>query len=132
MGILGKILGLGIGQTVGTVADVIDKFVETDEEKAAAELVKMKLFAREGEAQVELNKKEAGHRSVFVAGWRPATGWICNAALAWGWIIAPILMFLYPDHEMPAIQVQQAISVIMAMLGMGALRSWEKKNGLTS
>ena len=128
---LAGLVGGGIVKSATGIANIVDKFMETPDEKRAAEIVNRKLQQRPDELQVELNKVEAGHRSIFVAGWRPAVGWICTTALAWGWIIAPILQFLYPDRTMPAIEVGQAISLIMAMLGMGALRSYEKKSGLT-
>ena len=88
-------------------------------------------FLIKKKTEAEINKIGAGHRSVFIAGWRPCCGWICCSALAWGWIIAPTLQFIFPGRELPAIEVGQAISLIMAMLGMGALRSYEKKKGLT-
>lgn len=131
MGLLAKFLGNGIGSTVQGIAGAIDKFIETPEEKKAAKIILMKLQQRPDEVQAEINKIEAGHRSLFVAGWRPAIGWVCTTALTWGWIIAPILQFIYPDRMMPAIEVGQAISLIMALLGMGALRSYEKRSGLT-
>ncbi len=125
-----KMLGGGVIQGAKGIAEIVDKFVETPDEKRAAEIVNRKLQQRPDELQVEINKIEAGHRSLFVAGWRPAIGWICASALAWGWILAPILQFLYPTYKMPAIEVGEAISLIMAMLGMGALRTYEKRSGL--
>ena len=125
------LLGGGIIQGAKGIAEIVDKFVETPEEKKAAEIVLMKLQQKPDEVQAEINKIEAGHRSLFVAGWRPAVGWVCTIALTWGWILAPILQFVYPDRTMPAVEVGQAISLIMALLGMGALRSYEKRSGLT-
>ena len=129
-GFIGKMIGSGVIDGAKGVADIVDKFMETPDEKRAAEIVNRKLQQKPDELQVEINKIEAGHRSMFVAGWRPAVGWICVSALAWGWIIAPVLQFFYPNYKMPAIEVGEAISLIMAMLGMGALRTYEKKSGL--
>lgn len=131
MGWVSGLLGSGIIQGAKGIAEIVDKFVETPEEKKAAEIVLMKLQQKPDEVQAEINKIEAGHRSLFVAGWRPAVGWVCTIALTWGWILAPILQFVYPDRTMPAVEVGQAISLIMALLGMGALRSYEKRSGLT-
>lgn len=128
---IGKMLGSGVVEGATGVANIIDKFVETPDEKRAAEIINRKLQLRPDEVQAEINKIEAKHRSLFVAGWRPAIGWLCAFALGWGWILAPILQFFYPDKTMPAIEVGQAISLVMAMLGMGALRSYEKRNTLT-
>lgn len=128
--IITKLVGGSVGEMADGVANAIDRFVETDEEKKAAELLLIKMQQNPGKWQLEVNKIEAGHRSLFVAGWRPSIGWICAGALAWGWVIAPILQFFYPDQKMPAIEVGEAISLIMAMLGMGALRTYEKRNNL--
>lgn len=127
---IGKMIGSGVIEGATGVANIVDKFMETPDEKRAAEIVNRKLQQKPDELQVEINKIEAGHRSLFVAGWRPAIGWICASALAWGWIIAPTLQFFYPTYKMPAIEVGEAISLIMAMLGMGALRTYEKRSGL--
>lgn len=116
---------------VSGVAGAIDRFVETAEEKKAADLLFAKMEQNPARWQTEINKVEAGHRNLFVAGWRPAIGWICAAGLAWGWIIAPTLQFFFPERPMPGIELGEAISLVMAMLGMGALRSYEKKNDLT-
>ena len=131
MGFLSKLFGFGVTKTVSGLADVVDQFMETPDEKRAAEIVNRKLQQRPDELQIEINKIEAGHRSIFIAGWRPMIGWICASALAWGWIIAPIIQCIFPERKLPAIEVGEAISLIMAMLGMGALRTYEKKNKLT-
>jgi len=131
MGLLSKLIGGSVGEMADGVASAIDKFVETPEEKKAAELLLMKVQQEPDKWQAEINKIEAGHRSLFVAGWRPAVGWVCVFALAWGWIVGPILVFFLPGKILPAIEIGQAISLIMALLGMGALRSYEKKNDLT-
>ncbi len=82
---LEKLIGGGIVSAAEGVANIIDRFVETDDEKKAAEIIKAKLMMTPSLAQIELNKIEAGHRSIFVAGWRPFIGWVCGFAL-----LAPI------------------------------------------
>lgn len=131
MSLLASILGGSVIEGAKGIAEIVDKFVETPEEKKAAEIVLMKLMQKPDEVQAEINKKEAGHRSVFVAGWRPALGWLCATALGWGWIVAPILQFFFPERPMPVIELGQAVSLVMAMLGMGTLRSYEKKHNIT-
>jgi len=128
---IGKMLGSGVIQGAQGVANIVDQFMETDDEKRAAEIVNRKLQARPDELQAEINKIEAGHRSMFVAGWRPAIGWLCAMALGWGWIVAPVLQFIWPEKKMPAIEIGQAISLVMALLGMGALRTYEKQNTIS-
>ena len=129
---LSSLVGGSIGEMANGVAGAIDRFVETPDEKAAAELLLQKVQLEPDKWQAEINRVEAGHRNLFVAGWRPAIGWICAFALGWGWILAPILQFTYPERTMPAIAVGEAISLVMAMLGMGALRSYQKKNKITT
>ena len=131
MGILSWLIGGGIGDAATGVANAIDKFVETPEEKEAAKQLMMKIQQEPDKWQAEINKIEAGHRTLFVAGWRPAVGWVCVSALTWGWIVGPILVFIFPDKILPAIEVGQAISLIMALLGLAATRTYEKKQGLT-
>ena len=85
-------------------------------------------------AQVEVNKIEAGHGSVFVAGWRPAIGWVCAAALAWAFIVAPIAswgMAVFGLREtLPAIGTDNLFELVLAMLGLGGLRTFEKLRGV--
>jgi roadblock/LC7 domain-containing protein len=110
-------------------------------DKAAAEKAKAEMEAeliRAGNeaalAQVEVNKIEAGHSSVFVAGWRPSIGWVCAAGLAWAFVVAPIaswaLTVLGIKAELPAIQFDHLFELVLAMLGIGGLRTFEKLRGV--
>jgi len=127
---LSSLIGGSIGEMAQGVAGAINQFVETPEEKKAAELLLMKVQQEPDRWQAEINKIEAGNKHIFISGWRPALGWVCVIALTWGWVLAPILRFFFPDKEMPAIEVGEAVSLVMAMLGMGALRTYEKKNSI--
>ena len=100
MGILTRLLGGGVSEAVKGVADTVDRFVETKDEKTAAELKnrlldleRAKLADRGDERQVEVNRAEAQHSSVFVAGWRPSIGWLCTAALAYAYLLYPMLLW---------------------------------------
>jgi hypothetical protein len=131
-----KIVGAGIGNVASGVAEAIDRFVQTKEEKEAAAQLFMKIQQEPDRWQAEINKIEASHRSLFVAGWRPAIGWICALALVWGWVAAPLAEFVLrileiDVGELPAVEVGEAVSLVMAMLGMGALRTWEKFRGVS-
>jgi roadblock/LC7 domain-containing protein len=85
-------------------------------------------------AQVEVNKVEAAHSSVFVAGWRPSIGWVCAAGLAWAFVLAPVaswaLVALGIKAELPAIQFDHLFELVLAMLGFGGLRTFEKMRGV--
>jgi len=87
-------------------------------------------------AQVEVNKAEAQHKSIFVAGWRPMVGWTCAVALAYHFVLTPLILFgvgisgvEIPD--LPAFDIDWLMTVLLGMLGLGGLRTYEKQKGLT-
>ena len=122
-----------IGAAEG-VAKIIDRFVETDDEKQAAEIIKAKMMMQPSLAQIELNKIEAQHRSIFVAGWRPFIGWICGWALAWHFILhdltAWVVLNFKPEATVPElVGTGELVTVLLSMLGLGAFRTVEKMTG---
>ena len=83
--------------------------------------------------QLKVNEAEAKHKSVFVAGWRPFIGWVGGAAMAYQFVIYPLLLwfiaFAYPEVEAPPVLETGALfSIVTGMLGVGAMRSFDKKN----
>jgi len=135
MGIIDKLVGSGIGGIAEGVATAIDRFVETDEEKKAAALLLAKVRQEPNKWQAEINKIEAGHRSLFVAGWRPFIGWVCGFGLAWKFVIAPLCLYVASlmgkAGVLPEINAGELIPLVMALLGLGGIRTYEKKQGLT-
>ena len=88
------------------------------------------------QAQAEINKIEAGHSSVFVAGWRPFIGWICGIGIAWSFMVHPIAvwtikMFGEPNTELPVLETEGLYQLVLAMLGLGGLRTFEKIKGVS-
>ena len=86
-------------------------------------------------AQADINKVEAGSSSIFVSGWRPFIGWVCGCGVAYHFVAWPFWawtadIFKYPRP--PILDVQDLYPLVVAMLGMGALRSYDKKMGNTS
>lgn len=83
----------------------------------------------------ELNKIEAAHRSVFVAGWRPAVGWICALGVGWAYLGHPVFLWAAalwsPGLKPPEIHTDSLFELVFAMLGMAGLRSFEKTKGRT-
>ena len=73
----------------------------------------------------QLNIAEAKHRSIFVAGWRPFIGWICGLAFATHYIIIPVVA-TYTDYAVPEFDTNSLFTVLMGMLGLGGLRTYEK------
>ena len=125
---------------IGPVTSLLDKFIEDKDQKAklAHELSTMaEKHAQElAKGQLEINKAEAGHKSIFVAGWRPFIGWTCGVALAWHFVIAPFIMCFsaYFGLDMPALpdfDMGSLLTVLMGMLGLGGLRTFEKYKGIT-
>jgi hypothetical protein len=79
------------------------------------------------ELQTKINEIEAGHRTVFVAGWRPFIGWVCGVALAYNFVIRDLFIWITktPDAP-PALQMEHLMTVLLGMLGLGGLRTFEK------
>jgi len=81
------------------------------------------------ELQGEINKIEAQHRTIFVAGWRPFIGWVCGVALAYNFILRDLLVwFIGPEQIPPALQMEHLMTVLIGMLGLGGMRTFEKFN----
>ena len=125
---------------IGPVTGLLDKFIEDKDQKAklAHEISTMaEKHAHEAAmAQVDVNKAEASHRSIFVAGWRPFIGWTCGVALAYHFVIAPIILFGatwggIPIPELPTFDMDSLMTVLLGMLGLGGMRRFEKAKGLT-
>uniref|UniRef100_UPI0035C74D4D 3TM-type holin n=1 Tax=Serratia quinivorans TaxID=137545 RepID=UPI0035C74D4D len=74
-------------------------------------------------SQVDLNKVEAAHKSIFVAGWRPFVGWVCGFGLLYNVILAP---FLDIWLTVPEVETDLLYPVLLGMLGLGGMRSFEK------
>ena len=85
--------------------------------------------------QLEIKKIEAGSRNAFVAGWRPFIGWTCGAAMAYAYVLQPILTFGLGQAgylvTLPRIELGEMMPVLLGMLGLGGLRSFEKFKGLS-
>lgn len=77
--------------------------------------------------QTKINEIEAQHRTVFVAGWRPFVGWVCGVALAYNFVVRDLFIWaLQPESVPPALQMEHLMTVLMGMLGLGGLRTYEK------
>ena len=121
------------------VMDVVGRFLPEDKEaRAKAErAVKAQLTAHLAKidiAQLGINKQEAAHRSIFVAGWRPFIGWTCGVALAYTYVIQPILIFGLGQAgylvSLPTMDMGEMMPVLMGILGLGGLRTFEKYKGM--
>jgi len=121
------------------VGDVLDRFFPNKEEKErAAREIEAKLaehLAKIDIAQLEVNKQEAAHRSMFVAGWRPFVGWTCGLALFYTYVAQPVAMFVMAQTgdlvQLPHLDLSTMMPVLLGMLGLGGLRTYEKFKGVT-
>jgi len=79
------------------------------------------------EIQTRINEIEAQHRTVFVAGWRPFIGRVCGVALAYNFVIRDLFIWaIKPETVPPALQMEHLMTVLLGMLGLGGLRTYEK------
>ena len=122
------------------ITEVLDRVVP---DQAAAAKAKLEMETKLLEAataqagqQAAINQVEAGHMSIFVSGWRPFIGWVCGAGLAWAFVVAPMLGWLLPAAgvvaALPVLQMEYLLELVVAMLGLGALRSFEKMRGVAA
>ena len=124
---------------IGPVTGLLDKFVEDKDQKAALAHEISTMADRHAQelalAQVEVNKAEAASGSVWKGGWRPFVGWMCGTAFAYHFVIQPLAIFIVAAYGMeipalPEFDMGQLMTVLMGMLGLGGLRSFEKSKGV--
>ena len=117
------------------VARILDKFiVDKDLKEKLEHEIKLEI-QKANIAQIEVNKAEALHRTVFVAGWRPFIGWTCGLALSYHFILQPIIVFTMSvnglDYDLPEFDMGSLMTIVLGLLGLGGMRSFEKLKGLT-
>jgi len=115
-------------EPIEALGNAVDKVFTSDEERMQAQAVLNKLALQPSILQAELNKIEAQHRSVFVAGWRPAVGWICALGLGFAFLGNPLLERFVGGNPVN-VPLDRIMELVIAMLGMGALRTIEKVQG---
>lgn len=132
-----------LGPLAGGLFGLIDSLVVTDAEKADAKLRVLELASTERIAQLGVNATEAASKSMFVAGWRPAVGWICVLALAWQFILLPLVSSLISFIAMYngvtvdlstllIFNTNELMPLLLGLLGLTASRSFEKVAGVAS
>lgn len=128
-----------LGKTIGGIFGVIDDLHMSGEEKANAKFRISELAAAADIAQIEVNKQEAKSGMLFVSGWRPFVGWTCGSALAWTFVLSPIVQstafyvaeFTGRDIDLtglPSFDLAVLMPVLLGMLGLGTMRTYEKVN----
>ena len=123
-----------VAQLVGPVTGLLDKFIEDKDQKAmlAHKIATMSEEHHQDlmKAQIEVNKVEAASSNLFVAGWRPFIGWTCGLGMFGNFITIPfsnfVLALVSMDIVIPLVPLETMMPVLMGMLGLGAMRSFEK------
>lgn len=125
-----------LGPAIGTLIDrLIPDKAEAEKAKAEMEIKLLEAANEVNLQQIETNKIEAGHRSIFIAGWRPFIGWTCGAGFAWAFVGQPLAVWIVAvtgsTITLPALDTAPLLEMAFAMLGLAGMRSWEKSRGLT-
>ncbi len=123
-----------VKELVGPVTGLLSEFIEDKDQKArlAHEIATLaqKEAHKNAALQLEVNKIEAAHASIFVSGWRPALGWVCTMGMFGNFITIPfsnfVLALIGYDIVIPLVPLETMMPVLMGMLGLGAMRSFEK------
>ena len=138
---------VGIGSAIkGTIegfangaSEIISKFVVDPTKQLEAQQEIMRLAFNTATQQMEVNKEEAKHPSIFVSGWRPAVGWVCAGSLAYAVIGYSFLTWLLliaqqisgaPVPKLPEPDTTMTMEILAGMLGFGGLRTYEKLKGV--
>lgn len=119
---------------VAPVSGLLDKFIEDKDQRAllAHEIATLaeKQAQEQIVEQIKTNQIEAAHQSMFVAGWRPAVGWVCALAMLLNFILIPFINlgmeFAGQDIRLDLIEMDTMMPVLLGMLGLGGMRSYEK------
>lgn len=117
--------------------DLVSKVVGTIwPDKSAQEQAQLAAALQLVQGQLDINKAEAASSSVFTSGWRPFIGWVCGAGCAWNWIGLPVTTFAcayfgHPASVSPA-DLSEMLPLLLGMLGLGGLRTFEKVKGVAS
>jgi len=130
---LGNLLSSGISGVLQGVKGLISEFHMDPAKAAELEIKLLKVQHEMEKAQVEVNMQEAKHPDWRVAGWRPATGWICALGLAYQALIQPLMSWVAILAELPvppAIDTSLLTTVLLGMLGLGGIRAYEKMKGV--
>jgi hypothetical protein len=122
---------------INPIASLLDKVIpdKDQRDKLAHEIATMsqKQGYELAKAQIAVNQVEAGHRSIFVAGWRPALGWVGVSAIAYNYVLLPLINIYLVSNSMDVLSpmdLSELMPLILGMLGLGGYRTYEKKKGV--
>ena len=124
-----------VGEVFKDIREAITgKAIEDPNKRIEIELKLAQLEQAINQGQIEINKTEAKHASVFVAGWRPFLGWVGGSAMAYVFILSPLIEWACSIYglsiEPPQIDGTMLFNLVLALLGFGGLRTFEKTKGV--
>ncbi len=112
------------------LAGILDNLTGDDKRKAEEAMKLLEMAQGQAKGQMEINREEARSASLFVAGWRPAVGWVCVLGLGYEFLLRPLgiwaLAVWNPGGPIPPSLGDVLVELVFAMLGVGALRSFDK------
>ena len=134
---IGKLFG---SSTIKAVGNIVDELYTSEEEKAAAKLAIKKVEAELKKRQMDINLADAQSKAGGISGaiqriWRPLIGFGCALAIMFEYVLKPFLMFFLATFHivtlpLPEMDMGTLMPLVMALLGMGAIRSYEKVKGV--
>jgi len=134
-----------LGALIAKGVDIIGRFIPDPQEKAKAQLELMQIQQasefkeiearlQEQQMQADINKQEAAHANIWVAGWRPFIGWVCGAGLALQFILFPLVFWVGQMAGvaiiMPTLPFEMIMTMLGGMLGIGGMHTYEKVKGV--
>lgn len=138
---LGSIVGGNIGEAVAKIVGLfkvdptvaLQKQVELQEIQLQLQSKLQDQIQAQLQGQLDTNKQEAASQKIFIAGWRPFIGWICGSGLGIQFIVNPIVTWIaaLAKHPVafPSLDLGTLMTLLFGMLGLGAMRTYEKTNG---
>lgn len=130
---------------IPAITQILDKLIPDPQAKAQAqldlarmvqtgELAELDFFKQVAVAQAATNTAEA-QKGGFFAGWRPSIGWVCAAGFAYQYLVRPMLPWCLQVAglevpAMPELDTGEIMGLVFGMLGLGGLRTYEKKKGI--
>mgnify|MGYP006092879087 FL=1 len=123
-----------VAEPIEALGNVLDALFTSDKERLDKKSVLARIALQPSLVQSEINKLEAVHKSVFVAGWRPFIGWVCGIALAYNFVIRDLMVWglALPYAETPPpppLHLEVLTTILYALLGLGGMRTFEKLQG---
>ena len=118
---------------IEAIGNVLDKLFTSDKERLDKQVILNRLATQSEMVQAEINKIEAGHRTLFVAGWRPFIGWVCGVGFAYSFVLRDLMLWVFSSstfvETLPALDNDTLMTLLYAVLGLGSLRTYEKISG---